>query len=173
MNRRHFIQVGGTGLSALFFTKYADAFTPAHQLVHLPDSVFVKLDDGIHKLQAKGNSTWTYNDITVKLKHEGNALRTDVHSPKDALHSVQLEWNVKTAQSNLILGDAFERTYGDVHFEHPSDNRIYPWYYVAHSSNGNTYCQGVKTGGNTLCYWQIKEAGVRLVMDTTTGGCRR
>ena len=170
MNRKHFIRVGGTALGALFFTKYAGAFTPAHQLVHLPNSVFVKLDNGLHKLQSSSNNTWTYHDITVKLNYEGNALRAEVHSPKDALHSVQLEWNVKTSASSLVLNDAFERTYGDVHFQHPTAEVWSPWYYIAHDSKGNTFCQGVKTGCNTMCFWQIKENAIRLVMDATTGG---
>jgi len=170
MNRKHFLYLGGTSLASLLFVKHTNAFTTAHQLVHLPQKVFVKLDDGVHELQSSDKQTWTYKDITVKLKYDGNALRTEVHSPKDPLYSVQLEWSVKTTASDLILGDAFERTYGDVRFEHPSDDRIYPWYYVAHNSNGNTYCQGVKIGCNTICYWKIKEEGIRIVMDTTNGG---
>lgn len=169
MNRRHFVQLGGTGLAGLLFIKYADAFTPAHELVHLPGKVFVKLDDGVHELHSADKQNWNYKGITVKLHYKNDALQVQVHSPKDALHNVQLEWNVKTSSYWNVLGDAWERSYGDLHFQQLDGDRKYPWYYVA-NSDGHTYCQGVKTGCNTICYWQIKEEGVILTMDTTSGG---
>src|ERR1700754_3946012 len=118
MNRRHFVQLGGTGLAGQLFIKYADAFTPAHELVHLPGKVFVKLDDGVHELHSGDKQVWNYKDITVKLHYKGDALQVDVHSPTDALHNVQLEWNVKTSSYWNVLGDAWERSYGDLHFQH-------------------------------------------------------
>src|ERR1700748_3166434 len=107
MNRRHFVQLGGTGLASLLFVKYADAFTPAHELVHLPGKVFVKLDDGEHELRSSDKQVWTYKGVTIKLHYKRDSLQVDVHAPNDALHNVQLVWPHSGHQS-LILGDHWE-----------------------------------------------------------------
>jgi alpha-galactosidase len=167
MNRRHFVQLGGAGLASLVFVKYADAFTPVHELVHLPGKVFVKLDDGTHELHPADKHTWVYKSVTVKLYYNGNAMQVDVHSPKEALHNVQLQWAYGAHQS-LVLGDHWERSYGDLSFQPPMFNRKLPWYLVQHSGADDA-CFGVKTGCNTICYWQVGE-GARLTMDTTNGG---
>jgi alpha-galactosidase len=169
MNRRNFVQLGGTGLLSLIFLKHANALGVTYELVHLPNKVFVKLDDGVHELSSLDKQTWTYKGVTVDLKYINDAIRVSAHSPNDALHHIKLEWSVKTSSYWNVLGDAWERTYGDVHFQHPEANRKYPWYYVA-ATNGHTFCQGVKTGCNTICYWHIKEVGTQLILDTTTGG---
>jgi len=168
MNRRHFVQLGGTGLAGLLFIKYADAFTPAHELLHLPGKVFVKLDDGSHQLYSADKQTWNYKDITVKLNYEGDALRVEVHSPNDALRNVQLEWAYGAHQS-LILGDHWERSYGDLLFQPPMFDRKLPWYFVQHSGVDDV-CFGVKTGCNAICYWQVGGGLMRLTLGTTNGG---
>jgi len=169
MNRRHFIQLSGVGLSSLLFTKYANAFTPAHELVHLPGKVFIKLDDGVHELSSTDKQVWNYKGITVKLHHKGDALHVEVHSPNNALHNVQLEWQYEDPKSAVILGDHWERSYGDLAFK-PSDvKRKMPWYFVQHDVKYTT-CFGVKTGCNTICYWQVGEGVMKLTLDTTSGG---
>jgi len=99
------VQLGGTGLAGLLFIKYADAFSPAYELVHLPGKVFVKLDDGQHELHSTDKQTWNYKGITVKLHYKGDALQVEVHSPNDALHNVQLQWQYEDPTAAVILGD--------------------------------------------------------------------
>jgi len=169
MNRRHFVQLGGTGLAGLLFIKYADAFSPAYELVHLPGKVFVKLDDGQHELHSTDKQTWNYKGITVKLHYKGDALQVEVHSPNDALHNVQLQWQYEDPTAAVILGDHWERSYGDLAFK-PSDiKRKLPWYFVQHDAR-YTNCFGVKNGCNTICYWQVGEGIMRLTLDTSSGG---
>jgi hypothetical protein len=74
MNRKNFVQLGGTGLAALLFMKHATAFGLAQEMVHLPEKVFVKLDDGLHELQSTGKQTWTSKGITVNLNYKGGVL---------------------------------------------------------------------------------------------------
>jgi len=168
MNRRNFVQVGGTGLAALLFLKHANAFGAAQEMVHLPERVFVTLDDASHELiPADGKQTWSYKDITVKLEYKDGSLSVKVHSPTEALHNLYFTWQYEPPLS--ILGDHWERTYGDVHFQPPSIKRKLPWYFIQHDSKYTT-CFGVKTGCNTICYWQVGDGLMRLTMDTSNGG---
>jgi alpha-galactosidase len=169
MNRKHFLYLGGTSLAGLLFVKQVNAFAIAHQLVHLPQKVFVKLDDGIHELQSSDKQTWTYKDITVKLDHNHEVLSATVHSPTSALHNVQLQWAYSAPSSSIVLGDHWERTYGDVHFQPALFDRKLPWYFVQHNGAATT-CFGVKTGCNSICHWQVGDGKMQLTMDTTNGG---
>jgi alpha-galactosidase len=47
--------------------------------------------------------------------------------------------------------------------------RRMPWYFISHHESGNT-CFGVKTGCNSLCYWQAGDGAISLTMDTRSGG---
>jgi len=169
MNRKHFLYLGGTSLAGLLFVKQVNALTVAHQLVHLPQKVFVKLDDGIHELQSSDKQNWTYKDVTVKLQYNHNDLSASVHSPSMALHNVALQWNYAAPSTSILLGDHWERTYGDVHFQPALFSRKLPWYFVQHNG-AITTCFGVKTGCNSICYWQVGDGKMQLTMDTTNGG---
>jgi len=169
MNRKHFLYLGGTSLAGLLFVKQVNAFATVHQLVHLPQKVFVKLDDGIHELRSSDKQIWTYKDISVKLQYNHGDLSASVHSPTMALHNVQLQWNYAIPSSSIVLGDHWERTYGDVHFQPALFSRKLPWYFVQHNG-AITTCFGVKTGCNTICYWQVGDGKMQLTLDTTNGG---
>ncbi|MFI5159404.1 MAG: hypothetical protein ACHQF4_11100, partial [Sphingobacteriales bacterium] len=164
MNRRHFLYLSGTSLASLLFVEHVDAFTTAHHLVHLPQKVFVKLDDGIHGLQSSDKQTWIYKDVMIKLHYNHGNLSVSVHSPTMALYNVQLQWAYVASSASIVLGDHWERTYGDVHFQSPLFSRKLPWYLIQHNGAATT-CFGVKTGCNTICYWQVGNGKMQLTMD--------
>ena len=169
MNRKHFIHLTGASLAGLLLAKHANAIMPAHEVIHLPVKAYIKLDDGLHQLSSNGNSVWQYQDITVNLHYVGNALKVTVHSPSQALHAVQLQWDYDQPSSAIVLGDHWERTYGDVSFQPPLFAKKLPWYLVQHNAE-NTVCFGVKTGCNTICYWQLGDGQLQLTLDTCNGG---
>jgi alpha-galactosidase len=169
MNRRNFVQLGGAGLAALLFIKHVNGLGLAQEMVHLPLKAFIKLDDGLHELQSADKQTWVYKSVTVSLNYKGDVLAVNVHSPNDALHQVQLRWGYEQPVSAIVLGDHWERTYGDVHFEAPVFSKKLPWYFVQHDG-ANTNCFGVKTGCNTICYWQLGDGKMQLTLDTSNGG---
>ncbi len=68
-----------------------------------------------------------------------------------------------------LLGDAWERTYGNIAWQPVADTKKLPWYCVAHSGN-HTFCFGVKTGCNAFCYWQITNTNLQLNLDVRNGG---
>lgn len=169
MNRRHFLYLSGTSLASLLFIKQVNAFSATPQLIHLPQKVFVKLDDGVHELRSSDKHTWAYRDVMVKLNYGSDELSVNIHSPTLALYNIQLQWHYIVPATSMFLGDHWERTYGDVHFQPPLFTRKLPWYFIQHNGSIAT-CFGVKTGCNSICCWQVARDKMQLTMDTTNGG---
>jgi alpha-galactosidase len=82
---------------------------------------------------------------------------------------VRLSWKIPAIKNAIVLGDAWERTYGDVSWQQINATKKLPWYCVEHNDN-NTICFGVKTGCNAICYWRVASDNLELNLDTRTGG---
>jgi alpha-galactosidase len=169
MNRRNFIQLSGVTLGGLLFTDDIFAGSYANQLVQLPEQLFCTLDDGVHQLQPNGNGLWSYQDAWVKLKYVKNALKIECGSHKKTLSNIMLTWKYATKSTAMLMGDHWERTYGDLHFQKSVFANKMPWYFIQHD-NQHTTCFGVKTGCSTICYWQVGDGKMQLVLDTRNGG---
>lgn len=128
MNRRNFVYLSGTALAGLLFVKKSHAAADPHEMLQLPEEVFLRLDDGIHRMTASRDGVWTYKNVQVVLVYADDALAVKVQSPEDPLHEVLLQWTYPTGADSTLLGDQWERTYGDVCFQHPSFDRKMPWY---------------------------------------------
>jgi alpha-galactosidase len=166
MDRRNFIYSSSAALGGLLIS---DSLLAANTYqVQLPVKVFVTLNDGQHELKSSGQ-TWAYQDVHVKLQYAGEGLKVMVSSPKQPLHNVVLVWNYDTPKQTTILGDHWERSYGDLQFQPVDAARKMPWYFVQHNLKG-TICFGVKTGCNTICHWQAGDGKMQLTLDTRNGG---
>ncbi|AMJ66330.1 hypothetical protein AXW84_13480 [Hymenobacter sp. PAMC 26628] len=147
----------------------------AAETVELPTRVLVRLGPGPQAqalVASDGRRTWTYRDVTVHLVPQaGGGLAVAVQSPTLALHAVQLHWRYAGPAAASVLGDAWERTYGDVQFQPLALARKLPWYLVQHDlRSGRTACFGVRTGAHTFCYWQVGSGQLQLTLDTESGG---
>lgn len=169
MDRKHFVRITGTSLCSLLFAKWTSAKSPENYLLHYPTKVFIKLDDGTFECHSSNKKEWSYKDVLIQLKEGNNVLQVLVVSPKSSLHHIQLQWDYKITEAAKILGDHWERTYGDVSFQPADFNKKLPWYLIQ-TNNRNTNCFGVKTGGNSICDWQIGNAKLQLTMDTRSAG---
>ena len=80
-----------------------------------------------------------------------------------------LRWKCRVSGSLAILGDAFERAYGNLEWRGIVPERVMPWYCV---TNDGTTCEGygVRVRPNAFCYWQLDQAGVSLTLDLRCGG---
>ena len=172
MDRRHFLQISGAALGGLIVLSATGTAAGPTETVELPAQVFVQLDGGTQALTSKDRTTWTYRDVVVRLvPQSGGALLVAVQSPTTALHAVQLQWKYPQDPTATVLGDAWERTYGDVQFQPAAFARRLPWYLVQHDpKNHRTACFGVKTGCRTLCYWQVGDGKMQLTLDTSSAG---
>ena len=169
MDRRKFIQLSGVSMAGLIIS--APSFgTPALQyLLAMPDEVWISTGGQQVALSSADKLKWAARDIVVMIKKDAKHSGVYVQSPSLPLSSVQLKWKYDVARNTRVLGDHWERTYGDTAWQSPGVTKKMPWYFMQFDGK-NTNCFGVKTGGNTVCYWQVNNNQIELTLDTSSGG---
>jgi alpha-galactosidase len=141
-----------------------------------PQAVFVQCDDSppVRADRASdldGAPRWTAcrADIWVAPRSHG-PLAVHVACP-DGLSRVVLRWRQPTPQGSLVLGDAWERSYGDLQWRPIQSERVLPWYWLAHNpATGESRGAGVEVRPAAFCAWTVDPAGVSLWLDLRNGG---
>ena len=169
MQRRNFIKLSTLSLTGLLIADFAKAGNRKTYVLQMPDLVEILSEDTYISLQSSDKQKWTYKDVIVELKKLDDRIEAYMQSPTSSLKEVRLSWKYATANDSIILGDAWERTYGTMSWQKINETKKLPWYCVANDDN-NTICFGVKTGCNTICSWQIANDKLQLTLDTRTGG---
>ena len=116
---------------------------------------------------------WQGNDVEVGIQSQRGRNGTEaaifVSAPKTRLTRIRMRWHGGFPAGSRFLGDAWERSYGDLEWRGLVGERLMPWYFLA-SSGAVTYGYGVKTGAAAICYWQSDGGGVTLWLDVSNGG---
>ena len=171
MNRRSFVlSAGALPASRAAFgqsnsTRYPDLIRPPDRI-----TAFIEKDQAELKLSG---TRWSGRDIEVSANPtSGNGraeLPITVSAPKSAITRFRLRWRGAVPESWRVLGDHWERSYGDLEWRGLVGERIMPWYFVA-SDGRNTQGYGVKTGAGAIASWQVDAGGVTLWLDVRNGG---
>jgi alpha-galactosidase len=137
-----------------------------------PDSILLQTGSTFEKLERHHNE-WSRGDVVVRLESQdfshGSQWTVRVRSPKTALHRLRLRWLEPTAGGLSYLGDAWERSYGDLGWRPLDPERVLPWYFFAASGTQIVAC-GVKINPAAFCFWQVDGHGVSLWFDLRNGG---
>lgn len=92
-------------------------------------------------------------------------------SSSEPLCWVVLRWRFPTPEGVQVLGDAWERGYGDLEWRGLSAERVLPWYALVHEPrSGKTQGFGIQTGAASFASWRVDASGVTLVLDMRNGG---
>ena len=109
--------------------------------------------------------------VEVELREQGtDAAEVVVAVSGVSLCHVILHWNRGLDGKSLVLGDAWERAYGDLEFLLEQAGRCMPWYFLSVSESGQVYALGVKVRPAAFCCWQADREGITLWMDFRNGG---
>ena len=138
-------------------------------LLREPDAVLVQSASGDRRLRRETIGRWTSNAIAVTTDVRRDALNVGLSSPGVAVSRVHLRWRGRMTDARLILGDAWERGYGDLEWRGWAPDRVMPWYFATYDGS-LTHVYGVRTGARTLCFWQVDAEGVSLWADVRSGG---
>ncbi len=118
------------------------------------------------KIICDGEVTDALAEISVKE----NCLELYLTANKDRPKFVELRWDAAMAEDTLILGDAWERSYGNLGFVKMSEISCYmPWYFAAVKEK-KTFCFGVKTGANSFVSFRCDKKGITANVDCKNGG---
>ena len=84
---------------------------------------------------------------------------------------VVLRWDTPMPEQLLVLGDAWERSYGELAWQHLQADRLLPWYWTGWDAvSGATVGAGVDVGASAFCAWTVDREGVTLWLDVRNGG---
>ncbi len=137
-------------------------------LLRPPDAVTVVMESGTAKAVRDGDS-WTGADAEVTTAVRPDGLHIELSAPKAGARYIILRWNGSLPSNWKYLGDAWERSYGELEWGALDANREMPWYFLA-SDDRMTHGYGVKTGSAAMCGWKADTGGVTLTADVRCGG---
>ena len=169
MNRRNFIYTSGASLAAVLLTDSLLALPQKIQVINFPDEVKGIVNDQVVSFISKGKQAWNFQDVIVNLRNTGTSIAIEIQAPKVSLSAVTLHWKTPSKMASNILNDHWERTYGDVSWHKPFESEILPWYFMEFNGK-STNGFGVKTGGDTFCFWQVGPGTLSMTLDTRSGG---
>ncbi|NIK75169.1 alpha-galactosidase [Paenibacillus castaneae] len=134
--------------------------------MHQPDMVIAESENEWVKLIKDSDGVWEKNGLTVSLSANQTGIEADLslQSPKLAVKTVKLRWNRPMTGQLTIVGDQWERAYGNLEWRGIVAERVMPWYFLLYDGN-RTDGFGVSTGPNAFCYWQADTEGITFTAD--------
>ena len=144
--------------------------------IRIPDQTTLVLADRTVELQAPLTFEGGFVRYEI-LPSESESLKIQLKSSACGVRYLRLRWNLPIADDVKILGDAWERGYGNLHWRAVDPTRNMPWYMAI--SNGTdscsdytgrrTECFGVEVLPNSLALWNCDPHGVTLTLDLRSG----
>lgn len=117
---------------------------------------------GTRVLEKKGSS-FASEDVRVDL----DCGKLNISGQNSEIYELRLHTANTFFKNAHVLGDAWERGYGDLEWELMPDKAM-PWYFCA-VENGINYCFGVKVLPNAMCSWECNKDEIILRVDVRNG----
>lgn len=137
-------------------------------LLRSPDAVTVVTESGSASL-APAVGVWKAAGLEVATRLDDGKLRIELAAPSQAVKYVRLFWTCRPPRDWKYLGDAWERSYGELEWRPLDATGEMPWYVLA-SDGRITHGYGVMTGPGAMCAWRFQPGGVELRADVRCGG---
>ncbi len=136
-----------------------------------PSTVFVSAATSRLSGAVRGPAGWAADGVQVELtEQQDGGVDVTVQAAAEVSYVV-LRWDVRLPDRVLYLGDAWERSYGDLQWRHRQPERLLPWYWLGHDpASGVTTGMGVDVGPAAFCGWTVDAEGVSLWLDLRNGG---
>ncbi|MHB8128796.1 MAG: alpha-amylase family protein [Mobilitalea sp.] len=138
-------------------------------IMQYPKQIILQLEGGTKKGFLNEKGEMHYNDIAVETQRKEGNLSVYLTAQTTPVLRIIFTWECTADDSIRILGDAWERGYGDLEWRGIVSERIMPWYMMVYES-GQSNGYGVKTGANAMCSWQMDGKTITLSMDVRNGG---
>src|ERR1700744_4826836 len=132
MNRRHFVQLSTVATAGLLFSRLTSRAGNNINVINMPDEVWAKSGNDWFQLKQSNGSLHTFHHTQVQFKNNGDSLGVHVSSPGAELNAIRLKWKHDTANGAKILGDHWERSYGDLAWKAVDAGAKNPWYVLLH-----------------------------------------
>jgi alpha-galactosidase len=107
--------------------------------------------------------------VVVRCVAQQETLVLTLAAPSTPLSAVHVRWRSQPPPALRALGDAWERSYGELGWRDVIPERVMPWYFATHDGAA-CHGYGVKTDAAALSFWQLDPEGVSLWLNVTNGG---
>jgi alpha-galactosidase len=148
-----------------------DAGSTGAEILRQPDAIIAYAALHLPTPLTRQGHAWTSGGLRVDLELDssGNELAIRLTSPASPVSHLHLRWSVRSPADLRCLGDAWERSYGDLEWRGIVPDRVMPWYFL--TFDGHTlHGYGVKTQPSAFCFWQLDQEGISLWADVRNGG---
>ena len=154
--------------------------------LRFPNRIFLTSGDGDTRAERELSAAdgLSFDDIVVRVEDKQDHLAVKVTADTTPVRGLRLQWTLtKEEQRNpsravRVLGDAWERAYGDLGWKEIRAERCMPWYFAV--SDGTdaaddvtgrlTETFGVRVRPAAMCAWQYDGESVTLWLDCRCGG---
>ncbi len=110
------------------------------------------------------------SDTVIEAVSREKELDLFICATIDKPKFIELHWDMEADENMLILGDKWERSYGDLEFKRLSENdRYMPWYFVA-TDKTKCFCFGIKTQAKSFVSFRCDKDGITALVDIRNGG---
>ena len=129
---------------------------------------FVTLFTSDKKRVFSSGENMCLDDAVIEIFSTDSGVKIQVTADSTPLEYIRVRWNTKINPSALFLGDAWERSYGELQWNTCNASRMMPWYFLMHD-NSVTCGYGVKVRPSAMVLWSADEKGVTLWLDVRCG----
>ena len=133
----------------------------------VPDAVMVGEQQA--RPAAEAGNRFSLEDVSVETIPDADGLSVFVTAHNTPVKKVRLRWHFGERMRGQVLGDAWERSYGDLSWQHVTPYQTLPWYALVNREN-DTVGYGVMVRPAAVCSWQIDPEGITLWLDVRCGG---
>lgn len=120
------------------------------------------------KCQLQAAETMQFEDIRITLKCRDRQLQIRLTAEDSPVTFLRLHWAMPLPAKALFLGDAWERTYGDIQWRTHAPERMMPWYFLMNHED-LTAGFGVKVRPSAFAMWSESPEGITLWLDFRSG----
>jgi len=108
-------------------------------------------------------------DTAVSFEITGRKMAMKVTAEKSRPKIIAVRWNYKADEPVSVLGDKWERSYGDMTWHSLNGETFMPWYFLANNGSKTVGC-GVLTGASSFVSFQYDASGATAWVDVRCGG---
>ncbi|MBO4894898.1 MAG: hypothetical protein J5562_08295 [Clostridia bacterium] len=109
------------------------------------------------------------DDGVIRFEGIDGKLKVLLTATRSKPAFVELRWYCRTQESVKVLGDEWERAYGDMMWKGIHAENFMPWYFFVKGENEVLAC-GVETKPASFVSWSFDKEGISAWLDVRCGG---
>jgi len=97
-------------------------------ILRTPDLIRVYTEIAVPLVLTRSGDEWQSKGILIECAVGETELKINVHAEHIPLQYIHLRWNAPVSDAVQVLGDQWERSYGDLGWRNMIPERVMPWY---------------------------------------------